>query len=142
MCVAWLGVTAASAAKPAADIVPAPDAEWPASAARTLRELVTLAGTLVERAASASAPAMQYRIDSVYFRETLRDLVLANRQRGQAEQLPPAMLNDMVRMAALVAAAAECQTGRNIVCPADLILRLRSQHARVSEGLRAVTGKV
>lgn len=120
---------------------PQPYAEWPAAAHRTLGELVALAGSLVERAASAQAAATQYRIDTVYFRETLRDLMLANKERPQSEQLSPAFLTDMVRMAAVLDAAAECQSGRYIVCPADLIESLRRQHARVTRGLRNVTGK-
>lgn len=102
---------------------------------------MTLAGSLVERAASAKAAASQYRIDTVYFRETLRDLMLANRQRPPAEQLPAAFLTDMVRMAAVLDAAAECQSGRYIVCPADLIERLERQYARIDGGLRKLTGK-
>jgi hypothetical protein len=118
-----------------------PYASWPDAAHQSLGELVVLAGSLVERAASAKAAATQYRIDTVYFRETLRDLMLANKERPQAEQLPPAFLSDMVRMAAVLDAAAECQSGRYIVCPADLIERLHRQHARISQGLRNLTGK-
>lgn len=116
-------------------------ADWPAAAHRTLGELVKLAGSLVERAASAQAAALQYRIDTVYFRETLRELMLADRARAQAERLPAAFLTDMVRMAAVLDAAAECQSGRYIVCPADLIERLEQQHARVTRGLQNLTGK-
>jgi len=118
-----------------------PSTEWPAAAQRTLQDLVSLAGSLVERAASGRAAASQYRIDSVYFRETLRDLMLASRRRSQPEQLAPAYLSDMVRMAALLDAAAECQSGRYIVCPADLIERLRRQHARIAQGPEGVGGK-
>ncbi len=35
-------------------------------------------------------------------------------------------------------AAAECQSGRYIVCPADLIERLRRQHARIAQGPEGV----
>jgi hypothetical protein len=118
-----------------------PYAQWPTAAHRVLGELVTLAGSLVERAASARAAASQYRIDTVYFRETLRDLMLANTGRPPAEQLPAAFLTDMVRMAAVLDAAAECQSGRYIVCPADLMERLGRQHARIDDGLRRLTGK-
>lgn len=118
-----------------------PYPNWPDAAHQSLSELVALAGSLVERAASAQAAATQYRIDTVYFRETLRDLMLANKKRPQSEQLSPAFLTDMVRMAAVLDAAAECQSGRYIVCPADLIERLRRQHFRITQGLRNVTGK-
>lgn len=120
----------------------APYAEWPGAAHRTLRELVGLAGALVDRAATGDAPASQFRIDSMYFRETLRDLMLANNARASADRIPAAFLNDMVRMAAVLDAAAECQSGRYIVCPADLMERLRRQHARVAEAVRQVTGEV
>lgn len=116
-------------------------ADWPAAAHRSLGELVTLAGSLVERAASARAAALQYRIDTVYLREILREVMLANRTRPRAEQLPAAFLSDMVRMAAVLDAAAECQSGRYIVCPADLIERLERQHARITQGLHKLTSR-
>ncbi len=139
ICVALLSSQSVLAAEAAPK--PQPYAEWPAAAHLALGELVALAGSLVQRAASAQAAATQYRIDTVYFRETLRDLMLANKERPQSEQLSPAFLTDMVRMAAVLDAAAECQSGRYIVCPADLIERLQRQHTRITQGLRNVTGK-
>ena len=144
LCWIWAALVtihAASAATSAPGSSRSPYAEWPAAAHRTLNELAALAGGLVERAASAKAPASQFRIDTVYFRETLRELMLANRERPPADQLSIAFLNEMVRMAALLNAAAECQSGRHIVCPADLMDRLRRQHAKVAQGLRSVTGE-
>jgi hypothetical protein len=140
----WIGAVLVSAELACtANAAPQPQryTDWPDAAQRTLSELVTLAGSLVERAASAKAAALQYRIDTVYFRETLRDLMLANKERPQAQQLSQAFLTDMVRMAAVLDAAAECQSGRYIVCPADLIERLQRQQARIIQGLRNVTGK-
>lgn len=118
-----------------------PHSDWPAAAHRILGELVGLAGLLVIRAATSEAPAVQFRIDTVYFRETLRDLMLANNARAAADRIPAAFLNDMVRMAAVLDAAAECQSGRYIVCPADLMERLRRQHSRVDQGLRQLTAE-
>ena len=41
------------------------------------------------------------------------------------------LLMDLVRMAGLLQSAAECQTGRYIVCPPDLMTRLRRQQGVV-----------
>jgi len=141
LCVSALGCAGLSSAGIAAGAERSSVADWPSAAQRTLGGLATLAGELVERAASSEAAARQFRIDTVYFRETLRDLMLSSKARPPAEQLPAALLNDMVRMAALLDAAAECQSGRYIVCPADLIDRLRRQHARVLQGVGTAAGK-
>jgi hypothetical protein len=41
-------------------------------------------------------------------------------------------------MAGLLQSAAECQTGRYIVCPPDLMVRLRRQQALVEQGLASL----
>ena len=69
------------------------------------------------------------------YREMLRQVMLDNRDLGASEQLPQPLLVDMVRMSALLHSAADCKTGRVIVCPTDLMLQLRSQQARVTQGL-------
>ena len=69
------------------------------------------------------------------YRELLRQVMLDNRDRGAREQLPQPLLVDMVRMSALLHSAAECKTGLVIVCPTDLMQQLRSQQARVTQGL-------
>jgi hypothetical protein len=89
----------------------------------------------VDRASSGSAPAHEFRIEARMYRELLRQVMLDNRDRAVGEQFPQPMLLDMVRMSALLHSAAECKTGRVIVCPADLMQQLRSQQSRVTQGL-------
>ena len=69
------------------------------------------------------------------YRELLRQVMLDNRERAGSEQLPQPLLLDMVRMSALLHSAADCKTGLVIVCPTDLMQQLRSQQARVTQGL-------
>lgn len=90
---------------------------------------------LVAKAASGSAPAHEFRLEARMYRELLRQVMLDNRERVESEQMPQPLLVDMVRMSALLHSAAECKTGLVIVCPADLMQQLRSQQARVSQGL-------
>ncbi len=100
-----------------------------------LDDLNLLSAGLVDRAGSGSAPAHQFRLEARMYRELLRQVMLDNRGRAGRERFPQPMLLDMVRMSALLHAAADCKTGRVIVCPADLMQQLRSQQARVSNGL-------
>lgn len=100
-----------------------------------LETLNLLSEELVERAGSGSAPAHEFRIEARMYRELLRKVVLDNRDRVLDEQLPQPTLLDMVRMSALLHSAAECKTGRVIVCPTDLMQQLRSQQSRVTQGL-------
>jgi hypothetical protein len=100
-----------------------------------LENLNLLSEGLVDRASSGSAPAHDFRIEARMYRELLRQVMLDNRDRAIGEQFPQPMLLDMVRMSALLHSAAECKTGRVIVCPADLMLQLRSQQSRVTQGL-------
>lgn len=95
------------------------------------RALVALASRLVELAGSAKAHATSFRIDVVHYRESLRDLVKENDARAEPQRLPRPLLMDLVRMAGLLQSAAECQTGRYIVCPPDLMTRLRRQQGVV-----------
>lgn len=48
---------------------------------------------------------------------------------------------DMVRMVALLQSAAQCQTGRYIVCPPDRMSRLQRQQVLLDQGISALTGK-
>lgn len=105
------------------------------------RTLVGLADRLVEAAYSGKAYAHAYRIDVAHYRETLRDLVRENDARLPAERLPRPLLLDMVRMAALLQSAAQCQTGRYIVCPPDLMSQLQRQQALLDQGLATLTEK-
>lgn len=96
-----------------------------------LRELNGLSADLVARAQSGKADATRFRIDATLYRESLRRVML----RESPEPAPRALLLDMVRMAALLNAAAECKTGRYITCPAALMRQLIAQQARLDTSL-------
>ena len=100
-----------------------------------LENINLLSEGLIARAGSGSAPAHEFRIEAHMYRELLRQVMLDNRDRAISEQLPQPMLLDMVRMSALLHSAADCKTGRVIVCPTDLMQQLRSQLSRVTQGL-------
>ena len=83
---------------------------------------------LVKDARSAKANASQFRIEVTFYREGLRELMRDNRKIAESNaRLPEHALVDMVRMSALLHSAAECKTGRYIVCPAELMRNLESQ---------------
>ncbi len=100
-----------------------------------LEELNLLSEALVAKAGSGSTPAHEFRIDARMYRELLRQTMLSDRERPVKAQLPQPLLLDMVRMSALLHSAAECKTGFVITCPADLMLQLKSQQAKVTQGL-------
>ena len=100
-----------------------------AAAAESFESLATRAADLVERAASMRADASRFRIDATLYREGLRQRLL---QSGQSESAATrTLVTAMVRMSALLHAAAECKTGRYIVCPADLMARLQTQMSEI-----------
>jgi hypothetical protein len=101
-----------------------------------LEELNFLSEALVKKAESGSAPAHEFRIEARMYRELLRQAMLSDRERPANEQLPQPLLMDMVRMSALLHSAADCKTGFVITCPADLMLQLNSQQAKVTQGLK------
>ena len=101
-----------------------------------LENLNLLSEELVARAGTGSSPAHEFRVEARMYRELLRQAMLDNRGRPASEQLPQPLLLDMVRMSALLHSAADCKTGFVIVCPADLMQQLRSQQARVTQGLK------
>lgn len=101
-----------------------------------LEELDRLALSLVSRAASGTAPAHEFRIEARMYRELLRNTMLGNREKPAHQQLPRQLLLDMVRLSALLHAAADCKTGFVITCPANLMQQLKSQQARVTQGLK------
>jgi len=103
-----------------------------------LNELNLLSGALVEKAGSGSTPAHEFRVEARMYRELLRQFMLGNRSQPTSDQLPQSLLLDMVRMSALLHAAADCKTGFVIICPADLVLQLRSQQSRVTQGLQMI----
>ena len=98
-----------------------------------LGELQQLSAALIERAASGASPAHQFRIEARIYRELLRRVTLDDRVQPAAERLPQTLLLDMVRMSALLHAAADCKTGLVITCPPNLMRQLHSQQARVDK---------
>lgn len=103
--------------------------------------LGALSAQLLETAGSGKGHAPSFRIDVVHYREALRNLLTDNEKLPAAERLPRILVLDMVRMVALLQSAAECQTGRYIVCPPDLMDKLRQQQAAVDKGLAAMPTK-
>jgi len=101
-----------------------------------LEELDQLSQALVSRAASGAAPAHEFRIEARMYRELLRSTMLENREQPESQLLPQQLLLDMVRMSALLHSAADCKTGFVIICPTDLMQQLKSQQARVTQGLK------
>jgi hypothetical protein len=116
----------------------------PGSLLAKLEELNETSARLVLEARSAQAEATPFRIDVTLYREHLRSLMLANRKIGEEkERIPQDILVNMVRMSALLNSAAECKTGRYIVCPPELMSKLTSQQQLLSkdlDSLRAATG--
>lgn len=104
--------------------------------------LGALSAQLLETAESGKGHAPSFRIDVVHYREALRNLLTDNEKLPAGERLPRILVLDMVRMVALLQAAAECQTGRYIVCPPDLMDKLRQQQAAVDKGLAAMPAKL
>lgn len=103
------------------------------------RALVSLSGDLVKTAQSAKGHASAFRIDVTHYRESLRDLVKDNDKLPERERLPKSLVLDMVRMVGLLQSAAQCQTGRYIVCPPDLMDQLLRQQAAMERGLAAAS---
>jgi len=103
-----------------------------------LEELNLLSAALVEKAGLGSTPAHEFRIEARMYRELLRQTMLNNRAQSTSDQLPQHLLLDMVRMSALLHSAADCKTGFVITCPADLMLQLKSQQSRVTQGLKMI----
>lgn len=105
------------------------------------RALVALSATLVETAQSAKGHASAFRIDVAHYRESLRDLVRDNDTLPDRSRLPKPLVLDMVRMVGLLQSAAQCQTGRYIVCPPDLMSQLNRQQTLMEQGLAAATAE-
>jgi len=103
---------------------------------KRLENLNLLSEALVARAGSGSSPAHEFRVEARMYRELLRQAMLGNRAQPASAQLPQPLLLDMVRMSALLHSAADCKTGFVITCPADLMLQLKSQQSRVTQGLK------
>lgn len=109
-----------------------------AALVQRLQSINLLADALVERAASGRAPANQFQIDARLYREQLRQVMFANRELPPPRQLSRPLLLSMVRMSALLHAAADCKSGLVITCPPDLMRQLRAQQAAVGDALRTL----
>lgn len=96
----------------------------------TLVSLITSSQKLVSEAATGSTHATTFRINATLFRESLRSFML-DREKGNtsSDGLSKTDLINLVRMSALIQSAADCKTGRYIVCPPELMQQLRSQQA-------------
>ena len=101
-----------------------------------LAELDLLSDALIEKAAEGNSPAHQFRIEARMYRELLRQFMLEDRGRPQAERVPQRLLLEMVRMSALLHSASECKTGFVIICPPDLMRQLKAQQIRIDQGLQ------
>ncbi|WP_455366331.1 hypothetical protein [Kaarinaea lacus] len=104
-----------------------------------LRNLHLLADGLIARASSGRAPAQEFQLQARIYREQLRQTMLANNELVSSQQLPKDLLLDMVRMSALLYAAADCKSGLVIVCPPDLLRQLHVQQASVKTSLKTFT---
>jgi len=101
-----------------------------------LVELTEVSAGLVQKARSAQAKVTPFRIDVTLYRESLRSLMLDNQKvNDEKDRIPQSTLISMVRMSALLSSAAECKTGRYIVCPAALMIKLTSQQQLLSKDL-------
>lgn len=108
----------------------------PAANHTGLVKLNSLSRTLVDKIRHGSAKATPFRTNVVYYRESLRSLMLANEKRHD-HKLANDLLMQMVRMAALLQSAAACHTGRYITCPASLMHQLDQQQQQINQSLAA-----
>lgn len=104
-----------------------------------LRTLHLLSAGLVEQASTGRAPANDFQLQARIYREQLRQTMLVNDKLVPSQQLPADLLMGMVRMSALLHAAADCKSGLVIICPPDLLRQLRAQQARVGDSLKTIT---
>ena len=89
---------------------------------------------LIAKLKRGDAEAVAFRTHVVYYRETLRSLMLAN-EKARNHKIANPLLMKMVRMAALLQSAAECHTGRYISCPANLMHELDRQQQQLDQVL-------
>ncbi|MDH3560238.1 MAG: hypothetical protein OEN52_04710 [Gammaproteobacteria bacterium] len=91
---------------------------------------------LIVAARSAQAKVTSFRINVTIYRESLRTLMLSNREIAlDKNRIPQSILINMVRMSALLHSAAECKTGRYIVCPPELMSQLQSQQQLLTKDI-------
>jgi hypothetical protein len=110
-----------------------------ASIRERMLALNTQSGDLVQKVKSSKADASSFRIQVVLYRESLREMMVANEQAAAAQRVAQQALMEMVRMAALLQAASNCETGRYLACPADLMERLQLQQGTVTAVLKKIT---
>ena len=110
--------------------------EAPASIRDRMLALNTQSGDLVQKVKTGKADASSFRIQVVLYRESLREMMVANEQAAAAQRIAQPALMEMVRMAALLQAASNCETGRYLACPADLMERLLLQQGTVTAMLK------
>lgn len=106
------------------------------SARDKMAALNARSGALVEKVKTGKANAADFRIGVTLYRESLRELMLANEHAATAERIASPALMEMVRMAALLQAAGNCETGRYLACPPDLMDRLLRQQSTVADVLK------
>jgi len=111
-----------------------------AQALPELRQLNSLSQQLIGKIKAGTAEAVAFRTDVVFYRESLRNLMLKNEKPGP-QRLSKPLLMKMVRMAALLQSAAECHTGRYISCPANLMHELEQQQKQLNRMVTVVTNR-
>jgi len=93
-------------------------------------QLNDMSNQLIDKVKTGKARATEFRTNVVFYRESLRSLMLAN-EKATSHRIASDLLMKMVRMSALLQSAAECQTGRYISCPANLIHELDQQQQQL-----------
>jgi len=93
-------------------------------------QLNDMSKQLIDKVKTGKAKATEFRTNVVFYRESLRSLMLAN-EKATSHRIASDLLMKMVRMSALLQSAAECQTGRYISCPANLIHELDQQQQQL-----------
>ena len=111
--------------------------EAAAASHANLIELNKLSRQLISEVKTGTANATEFRTHVVFYRESLRDLMLADENNTQ-HRIANSLLMQMVQMAALLQSAAECQTGRYITCPANLLTELDRQQQQLNIALTSV----
>ena len=100
----------------------------------SLASLITSSRTLVAQAAAGNTNASDFRIKATLFRESLRSFMIEREKNDHTSAtLSQNDLINLVRMSALLQSAADCKTGRYIVCPPELMQQLRSQQTRLEK---------
>jgi len=97
-------------------------------------QLNVMSKQLIDKVKTGKARATEFRTNVIYYRESLRSLMLAN-EKATSHRIASDLLMKMVRMSALLQSAAECQTGRYISCPANLIRELDQQQKQLNHSV-------